>query len=285
MEYRQDLLKEIEVNIENFSKSHKIIGEYILNHGDKAAYMTANKLASKVGVSESTVVRFANNLGYSGYPEFQKNLQELNKSKLTTIERIDLDEYSDKSESVKKVFKKDMDNIKKTMEKLDINILEKAVDTILKAERVYIIGLRSSNVLSEYLGFYLRVMLKDVNVINTGTSDIFEQIIKSGPKDVVIGISYPRYSKRTMEALKYVKKQGAKVVGITDRKQSPVAKVADYTLYSDIDMHSFVDSLVAPMSLINALIVWLGIEMKGSITKYFEELENIWKEYDVYNEL
>lgn len=285
MEYRQDLLKEIENNIEEFSKSHKLVGDYILNHGEKAAYMTANKLASKVGVSESTVVRFANNIGYSGYPEFQRDLQELNKSKLTTIERIDLDDYSDKSQGIKKVFKKDMDNIKKTMEKLDINILEKSVDTILKAERVYIIGLRSSNVLSEYLGFYLRVMLKDVNVINTGTSDIFEQIIKSGPRDVVIGISYPRYSKRTMEALKYVKKQGAKVVGITDRKQSPVAKVADYTLYSDIDMHSFVDSLVAPMSLINALIVWLGIEMKGSITKYFEELENIWKEYDVYNEL
>lgn len=284
-EEKKDLISNIRKEFESLSKGQKLIASYIIDNYDKAAFMTAAKIGEVVGVSESTVVRFANTLGYPGYPNLQDALQELIKNKLTTVQRIGMDDYSNKGVAIKKVLKKDMDNIRNTIDEIDVEVFEQAVASILKARKVYIIGLRSSNALAEYLGFYLRVMLDDVQVVSLGISDIFEQLLRIGEGDMVIGISYPRYSKRTLEAVRYAKGQGAKIVAITDSDTAPISAMADYILYAVSNMHSFVDSLVAPMSLINSLIVGIGMEMKTEITEYFKELEGIWEEYNVYDDI
>ncbi|OHW62966.1 HTH-type transcriptional regulator RpiR [Andreesenia angusta] len=284
-EEKKDLISNIRKEFESLSKGQKLIARYIIDNYDKAAFMTAAKIGEVVGVSESTVVRFANTLGYPGYPNLQDALQELIKNKLTTVQRIGMDDYSNKGVAIKKVLKKDMDNIRNTIDEIDVEVFEQAVASILKARKVYIIGLRSSNALAEYLGFYLRVMLDDVQVVSLGISDIFEQLLRIGEGDMVIGISYPRYSKRTLEAVRYAKGQGAKIVAITDSDTAPISAMADYILYAVSNMHSFVDSLVAPMSLINSLIVGIGMEMKTEITEYFKELEGIWEEYNVYDDI
>lgn len=284
-EEKKDLISNIRKEFESFSKGQKLIARYLIDNYDKAAFMTAAKIGEVVGVSESTVVRFANTLGYPGYPNLQDALQELIKNKLTTVQRIGMDDYSNKGVAIKKVLKKDMDNIRHTIDEIDVEVFEQAVASILKARKIYIIGLRSSNALSEYLGFYLRVMLDDVQVVSLGISDIFEQLLRIGEDDMVIGISYPRYSKRTLEAVRYAKGQGAKIVAITDSDTAPISAIADYILYAVSNMHSFVDSLVAPMSLINSLIVGIGMEMKTEITEYFKELESIWEEYNVYDDI
>ncbi|WP_077367614.1 MurR/RpiR family transcriptional regulator [Anaerosalibacter sp. Marseille-P3206] len=284
MQNNADLIKLIQYNFTKFSKSQKLIADYILDNYDKAAFMTAAKLGTTVGVSESTVVRFANTLGYTGYRELQSDLQELIKNKLTTVQRISLtDEYSNKENLLKRVFKKDVSNISKTFEELDYSVFGQAVEAILKGKRVYILGLRSSSFLAGYLGFYLNFILSNVKTVTAGPSDIFEQLLKVTSKDVVIGISYPRYSTRTLEALKYVKEKGSTVIGITDSLLSPAAQISDITLLASSNMVSFVDSLVAPMSLINALIIAVGMEKREDITTYFEDLEGIWKKYSVYD--
>jgi DNA-binding MurR/RpiR family transcriptional regulator len=284
-EEKKDLINRMRKEFQNLSKGQKLIAKYILENYDKAAFMTAAKIGEVVGVSESTVVRFANTLGFPGYPNLQDALQELIKNKLTTVQRIDMDDYSNKDLGIKKVLKKDIDNIRQTIDGIEVEVFEKVVEKVLKARKVYIIGLRSSNALAEYLGFYLRVMLDDVQVVSLGISDIFEQLLRIGKDDIVIGISYPRYSKRTLEAVRYAKGQGAKIVAITDSELAPIASISDYTLYAVSNMHSFVDSLVAPMSLINSLIVAIGMEMKTEITEYFKELEGIWEEYNVYDDI
>lgn len=284
-EEKKDLISNIRKEFESLSKGQKLIARYIIDNYDKAAFMTAAKIGEVVGVSESTVVRFANTLGYPGYPNLQDALQELIKNKLTTVQRIGMDDYSNKGVAIKKVLKKDIDNIRNTIDEIDVEVFERAVASILKARKVYIIGLRSSNALAEYLGFYLRVMLDDVQVVSLGISDIFEQLLRIGEDDIVIGISYPRYSKRTLEAVRYAKGQGAKILAITDSDTAPISAMADYILYAVSNMHSFVDSLVAPMSLINSLIVGIGMEMKTEITEYFKELEGIWEEYNVYDDI
>jgi len=284
MEKYADIIKIIQNNFNTLSKGQKLIAEYIMNNYDKAAFMTAAKLGETVGVSESTVVRFANTLGYDGYKELQKELQELIRNKLTTVQRISLSkDFSDYENTIKQVIKKDIDNIEKTLKEIDYHAFKEAVEITLEADNIYILGLRSSSFLAGYLGFYLNFLLDNVKVISFGPNDIFEQLLRSTKDDVIIGISYPRYSKRTLEALNYGKEKGCKIIGITDSLVSPAAQYADVTLIASSNMLSFVDSLVAPMSLINAFIVAIGMEKKEDITVYFEDLERIWKEQSVYD--
>ena len=284
MEKYVDVIKVIQNNFSKLSKGQKLIAEFIMDNYDKAAFMTAATLGATVGVSESTVVRFANTLGYDGYRELQKELQELIKNKLTTVQRISLSkDFTEGENSLKQVIKKDMGNIEKTLNEIDYHTFQKAVEITLEAENVYVLGLRSSSFLAGYLGFYLKFLLDSVSIVTSGPNDVFEQLLKAKDNDVIIGISYPRYSKRTLDALDYGKGKGCKVVGITDSLISPAAQYSDVTLIASSNMLSFVDSLVAPMSLINAFIVAIGIEKRDDITTYFEDLENIWKKHGVYD--
>jgi DNA-binding MurR/RpiR family transcriptional regulator len=282
-ENKQDLMRIIQIKFPRLSKGQKLIAEYILKHYDKAAFMTASKLGITVGVSESTVVRFANELGYSGYPKLQMGLQELIKTKLTSVQRIEISSDLITEENVlKSVLKADMENIRATLEKLNANTFDDIVKTIFKAKRIYIVGFRSSQALADFLSFYLSLVLDNVRQVLPGVSDIFEQLLKIGQDDLVIGIGFPRYSSRTVEALKFAKSKNAAVVAITDSLLSPLASYADYALITQSNMASFVDSLVAPLSVINALIVAVGIREKERISETFNNLEKIWEEFNVY---
>jgi DNA-binding MurR/RpiR family transcriptional regulator len=281
---KQDLMRTIQMKFPRLSKGQKLIAEYILKHYDKAAFMTAAKLGTSVGVSESTVVRFANELGFSGYPKLQKALQELIKTRLTTVQRIELsNDYISEETALKGVLKSDMENIRATLEKINHKNFEEVIDSIFKAKKIYIIGLRSSTALAEFLGFYLNLILDNVKVVGYGISDIFEQMINISEDDLLIGIGFPRYSARTIEALNFAQSRGTKVVALTDSLLSPLAAKADITLIAQSNMASFVDSLVAPMSVINALIIAVGLREKQKISATFNELETIWEEYQVYS--
>ncbi|AGB18963.1 MurR/RpiR family transcriptional regulator [Thermoanaerobacterium thermosaccharolyticum] len=282
MDKNEDIIKRIQNNYTQLSKSQKIIAEYIINHYDKAAFMTAAKLGNSINISESTVVRFANALGYDGYPELQSALQELIKNKLTTVQRLEMTDETDEVSILNNVLKSDIENIKETKEEIDKNSFKEVVDNIFKAKKIYIIGFRSSTAIAEYLGFYLNLILENVILVKPGISDVFEQMLRVDSNDLVIGIGFPRYSKRTLEVLKYAKSQNAKIVAITDSLISPLTEIADEILLAKSNMASFVDSLVAPLSLINALIVSVGIREKDKITDTFEKLENIWNEYEIY---
>ncbi len=283
-ENKRDLIKQIQNEFSKLSKGQKLIAQYIIENYDKAAFMTASKLANKVGVSESTVVRFANALGFEGYPQLQKGLEEIIKIKLTTVQRVEMtNEYSDEDAILKNVLKSDIDNIRSTLEKVDNNTFQQIVDKICTAEKIYIVGLRSSTALGDYLGFYLNLILDNVKVVSHGISDIFEQMLRISDKDLVIGIGFPRYSIKTVDVLSYAKEQGSTIVGITDSLLSPLANIADYPLIAKSNMASFVDSLVAPLSLINALIVAVGMREKEQITQYFDKLEGIWEKRNVYD--
>lgn len=281
---KQDLMRMIQVRFPRLSKGQKLIAEYILKHYDKAAFMTAAKLGTSVGVSESTVVRFANELGYSGYPTLQKALQELIKHKLTTVQRIELsNDFISEENALKGVLKADMENIRATLEKINHKTFEDVIKSIFEARKIYIIGLRSSTALAEFLGFYLNIIVDNVKVVSYGISDIFEQMINVSEGDLVIGIGFPRYANRTIEALSFAQSRKAKVVAITDSLLSPLAARADFTLIAQSNMASFVDSLVAPLSLINALIIAVGLREKEKISTTFSNLEEIWEEYHVYS--
>nr|WP_207717298.1 MurR/RpiR family transcriptional regulator [Clostridium acetobutylicum] len=274
----------IQIKFPRLSKGQKLIAEYILKHYDKAAFMTAARLGVSVGVSESTVVRFANELGFSGYPKLQKALHELIKNKLTTVQRIELSNtFIAEESSLKGVLKADIENIRVTLEKINHNVFDDVVNSIFSAKRIYIIGLRSSTALAEFLGFYLNLILDNVYVVSYKISDIFEQIINITSDDLLIGIGFPRYASRTIEALSFAKSRKTKVVALTDSLLSPLATEADYTLIAQSNMASFVDSLVAPLSVINALIVSVGLREKDRISNVFTDLENIWKRYKVYS--
>lgn len=283
MTSNENLIKTIQKVFTKLSKGQKIIAEYIINNYDKAAFMTASALGQTLNVSESTVVRFAYSLGYSGYKELQKELQELIKNKLTTVQRLSLtDDYSNNEHALVNVMEKDIDNIKKTIHEIDSKNFKKAIKLILNAKQVYVIGLRSSSFLSGYLTFYLNFLLSNVKHVTAGPNDVFEQLVNAGKEDVVLAITYPRYSKRTLEAMDYAKGKGCTIISITDSLISPAAHKADVSLIAQSDMISFVDSLVAPMSLINSFIIAIAIEKRDDLTNYFEELETIWKKYDVY---
>lgn len=281
---QQDLIKKIQESIPDFSKGQKLIANYIINHYDKAAFMTAARLGEVVGVSESTVVRFAIELGFDGYPKLQKVLQELIKSKLTSVQRIEVSSSRINEDNIlKSVLHSDMEKIKITLEEVDQDSFNSVVESLLKANKIYILGVRSAAPLASFLGFYFNLIFDNIRLVHTtSVSEMFEQIIRASEGDVVIGISFPRYSKRTIKALQFVKSQGAKVVAITDSSESPLAEAADHALIARSDMASFVDSLVAPLSLINALIVAVGMRKKQDMYDIFEKLEKIWDEYQVY---
>lgn len=279
-----DLLKIIQEKQNTFSKGQKQISSFILAHYDKAAYMTAAKLGALVGVSESTVVRFANELGFAGYPELQHSLQEMIRSKLTTIQRIEItNDRIGESDLLEKVLNSDIEKIKHTLDEIDRTSFENAVDDLIGAQMIYIIGMRSSSSLASFLYHYLNLVFPHVRLVRTTSgSEIFEQLLRINDKDAIVGISFPRYSKRIINALGYAKKQGAKVISITDSAASPIAANADDLLLAKSDMASFVDSLVAPLSIINALIVAIGRKKQDEIAETFGKLERIWDEYDVY---
>ncbi len=283
-EEKRDIFKIINRRYEHFSKSQKLIADYIIENYDKAAFMTASKLGEHVGISESTIVRFADALNFKGYPELQKALQELIKTKLTTVQRFELtNKYSNEMDTVKKVMDSDIQNIRKTMEDLDKDVLEKVANEILNAKRVYILGLRSSSVLAEYLGFYLNFILKDVHVVKAQYNDVYEQLININSEDVVIALSFPRYSRKTYESVKLLRRQGCKIISITDSQFSPLASISEMTLYAKNNVTSFVDSLVAPMSLINLLIVSISLQEKELLTETFRKLESVWDEFNIYS--
>ena len=283
----RDILYNIQNNMASFSKGQKLIAKYILENYDKAAFMTASRLGKTVNVSESTVVRFAAELGYDGYPAMQKMLQEMIRSKLTTIQRIEVsnDRMGD-HDILSMVMQSDMEKIRISLEELNRQDFAGAVEAIVCARRIYILGVRSSNTLSSFLSFYFNLIFEDVKHVQTTlASEMFEQLLRVRKEDVVIGISFPRYSTRTVRAMEYAKDQGATVVAITDSEVSPLVDTATYKLFAKSDMASFVDSLVAPLSLINALIVAVGRKKNGEVSAIFEKLEHIWDEYEVYEKV
>ena len=280
----RNLTSKIESMMPSFSKGQKLIAKYIIENYDKAAFMTALKLGETVGVSESTVVRFANALGYSGYPKLQDALQEVIKNKLTTVQRVDMvKEFNDDSAILKKIVKSDMDNIKDTLEEIDEKAFEEAANRILKAKRIYIVGMRSSFTIAQYLGFYLGIILDSVHVIRTDMGDAFEQVVKINEDDVLIAISFPRYSKKSYQIVSYAKEKGAHIVSLTDSPFAPVASFTDNLLLVKSNMVSFVDSLVPALSIANALIVSVGMKEKEDIKQHFDDLEAIWEKYSVYD--
>lgn len=286
MHKQNDLIKRINEKYPKLSKGQKLLANYILKNYEKAVFLTAAKLGTIVGVSESTVVRFANELGYDGYPRLQRALQELVKTKLTSVQRMEVTSGRiDKDHILKSVLQSDAEKIKHTLDELDEEIFDAAVDKILQADKIYILGVRSCAALASFLGFYMNLIFDNVKLIHTNSvSEMFEQIRRVNSNDVVIGISYPRYSKRTIKAMEFARSRGANVVAITDSALSPITQYADMSLLAASDMASFVDSLVAPLSLINALIVSLSLKKQDVIKQALEDLENIWTEYEVYDD-
>lgn len=280
----KDLLLTLEENIPKLSKGHKLIANYVLEHFDKAAFMTASKLGKTVGVSESTVVRFAIELGYDGYPGFQKALQDLMRNKLTSFQRIDVtSDQIGEDDILERVLSLDIDRIRGTLNECSKKDFYEAVDRIINANSIYVIGTRSSSALASFTAYYLNLIFPYVKLVrSSSTSEMFEQILRIDSNDVVIGFSFPRYSKQTLNALKYAHDNGAGVIAFTDSKNSPMVQYADNVLIAQSDMASFVDSLVAPLSLINALIVAVSMDKKEKLSNNFKKLEDIWEKYDVY---
>lgn len=280
----KDLLTILSEGSRKFSKGQRIIAKYILNNYDKAAFMTAGRLGKIVGVSESTVVRFASELGYDGYPSMRKALQEMIRNRLTSVQRIEVaKDMIDDTDIVRSVINGDIQNLQATLEVLEEKSFNACIDAIIEAKNIYIVGMRTSTSLATLLGLYLNLLRNNVNVIHdVGASEIYEQIIRIGEGDLFIGISFPRYSSHTVDAMQFAKKMGAKSIAITDSAASPFEGIADLSLHAKSDMVSFLDSLVAPMSLINAIIVAVGIRNKENVSQTFERLERIWQEHDVY---
>ena len=280
-----DLITKIQSELPGFSKGQKQIARFILEHYDKAAFMTASRLGVTVGVSESTVVRFATELGYDGYPHLQRALQEMIRNKLTSVQRMEevAGDRMGGRDVLQTVLHADTDMIRVTLDEIDRDAFQGAVDALMGAKRIYILGVRSSSALASFLGFYFNLLFENVTLVHTNSvSEIFEQVLRVGPGDVLFGISFPRYSKRTLSAMKYARDRGARVIALTDSQLSPLARVADHVLLARSDMASFVDSLVAPLSVINALIVAVGMSRRDEIEQTFNKLERIWEEYDVY---
>ena len=279
-----DILTKIETMMPEFSKGQKAIGRYMLEHYDKAAYLTASKLGAVVRVSESTVVRFAIELGFEGYPELQKSLQELIRTKLTSVQRMEItnDRIGD-GEVLSKILAGDIDKIRTTLDRIDPAAFDAAVDAIIGAKHIYISGMRSASLLSGFLGYYFNLMFPDVRTVQaTSSSEMFEQLFRIDEGDVFIGISFPRYSKRIIDAIDFAKSKGAVTVALPASDASPIAACADHLLIARSDMASIVDSYVAPLSVINALIVAVSKKKQQDVSETFEKLEAIWDEYDVY---
>ena len=282
MQNTQDMIQRLNLSGSRLSKSHRRIAEYILQHYDKAVFMTAAKLGEMVNVSESTVVRFAVALGYEGYPELQQALQELVRHRLTATQRFEMSSDISQEEVLSTVLKADMQNIRSTIDGIDNAAFLRAVQVISGARRIYILGLRSAAPLAQFAGYYLHYIFDDVRVVAAGSTDVFEAISRIEASDVLLGISFPRYSSRTIEAMSFARSRHAQVIGLTDGPMSPLHEVADICLSMRTDMASFVDSMAAPMSVINALIVALGIKNREALNARFKQLEEVWDAYSVY---
>lgn len=280
----KDLIGLISAMMPGFSKGQRLIARYTVEHYDKAAFMTAAKLGQAVGVSESTVVRFASELGFEGYPQFQNALQELIRNRLTNVQRLEITgEQIGGGDVLERVMSADIDKIRRTLEETSRQDFAGAVETILNAKNIYILGIRSSLSIATFLSYYFNHIFDNVRLVSaSSTSDVFEQLINIKPDDAFIGISFPRYSQRAIVAMKFAKEQGAKTIAITDSSVSPLSESADHRLFARSDMWSFVDSLVAPLSLVNALIVAVGMRRKEDVINSYETLERIWDYYDVY---
>ncbi len=280
----RDLIGIITNMMPKLSKGQKQIARYIVEHYDKAAFMTAAKLGQAVGVSESTVVRFAAELGYEGYPQLQRSLQELIRNRLTTVQRMEMtgDQLGD-GDLLDRVLNMDIDKIRRTIEEVSRTEFSAAIDALLSAKTIYILGIRSSSSLASFLAFYFNHVFDNVRLVTSAsTSDVFEQLLNLGKGDVFFGMSFPRYSNRTLAAMKFAKERQATTIALTDSSLSPIAELADIHLYARSEMASFVDSLVAPLSLINALIVAVGIKRHDETSRAYAELERIWERYEVY---
>lgn len=283
-ENRNDIITRINEKYPSMSKSHKVIAAFISDHYDQAVFMTAAKLGENLGISESTVVRFASGLGYEGYPEFQKALEEWVQSKLSTVQKMSV-KYgkSTQSEILSAVLSSDIEKIQDTMENLDPVAFETAVDIILEAKSVYIVGIRSCEPLADFLSFYLNMIRGNVQLLRTtSVSEMFEQMIRIDEKDAIIGISFPRYSMRTLKAMEFANDRNAKVITITDSVHSPMNLYSSCNLLARSDMVSIVDSLVAPLSVINALVVALCLKRPEEVKQGLETLEEVWNNYQVY---
>lgn len=280
-----ELLTVIESQFDTFSKGQKLLANYIIENYDKAVFLTAAKLGETVGVSESTVVRFASQLGYKGYPGFQKALEELVRNRLNSIQRMEV-AYGriGQGEIIETVLQADIDKIRLTMNQVDKEAFQSAVDTIKNAKKIYVVGIRSCAPLAQFLSFYLNLIADNVISVNTNSaSEIFEQLIRIDKDDVIIGISFPRYSMRTLKALEFASNRNAKVITLTDSVHSPMCLYSSCNLIAKSDMASIVDSLVAPLSIINALVVALCMEKQDEVIATLETLEAIWDEYQVYS--
>jgi len=278
-----DILKVIRERQSTMSKGHRAIANYIIDHYDTAAFITAARLGDMVGVSESTVVRFACALGFEGYPELQKKLQELIRTRLTNVQRMGLGNDMTEEELVKWSLRNDIASLRHIREVLDYSMVQRVADSILSANHLYIMGLRSSAPLAQFFWYYLNYIVNNTTLVTYSIGgDIFGQLIHATKGDVVIAISFPRYSARTMDGVSFAKNNGAKVIGITDNEMSPLAAIADECLYVNSDMNLFVDSLVAPLSVINTLVLLVGMRKKDGLRHNFEMLEDLWRKHDVY---
>lgn len=283
----RDILTVIQDSMHTFSKGQRKIANFILESYDKAAFMTASRLGQKVGVSESTVVRFAFELGYDGYPDMQRSLQKMIRSRLTTVQRIEVtrDRLGDQ-DLLSMVLQSDIEKIRQTLEELDRDSFYSAVDAIVSARKIYIIGVRSSASIASFLHFYFNLIFDNVVLVSANTaSEIFESLLRVGEGDAVIGISFPRYSSRTVQAMSFARDRGATTIAITDSETSPLAPISRYSLMARSDMASFVDSLVAPLSLVNALLVAVSQRKNEDLSNTFHTLEKIWEEYNVYEKV
>lgn len=284
MDNGQDVISRINAGYASMSKGHKAIAGYIKEHYEQAVFMTAAKLGMELGISESTVVRFASGIGYEGYPEFQKALENWVRDKLSAVQKIDVKYgHSSQSEILSSVLNADIEKIQDTIANLDPNAFDMAVGAILEAENVYVIGLRSCAPLADFLHFYLNMVRGNVTLLNTtSVSETFEQMIRIDENDVIIGISFPRYSMRTLKALEFANDRNAKVISITDSIHSPMCLYSSMNLLARSDMVSIVDSLVAPLSVINAMVVAMCLKRPSDVKRNLEMLEGVWNNYQVY---
>lgn len=278
------LLTRIDLNMNSFSKGQKRIAKYIEEHYDKAAYMTALKLGETVGVSESTVVRFASELGYDGYPQLQKAMQEMIKEKLTSVQRIEVTETRIGNDDIlTSVLNQDIDKIRRTIEEISHEDFDNAIKALSRAKEIYVFAVRSTSALASFLGYYLQLIFGNVHIINTSSkSSTYENLFRISEDDVMIGISFPRYSTTAVEAMEFARERNADVIAITDSLASPLVECANYVLIARSDMASVVDSLVAPLSLINALVVACVLTQKDKVKETFRQLEEVWTTQGVY---
>ena len=278
----EDLIDQMNLADRRLSKGHQRLARYLADHYDSAAHLTASALGEAAGVSESTVVRFAVAMGYEGYPEFQQAFQELVRHRLTANQRFQMSTEMKKEDVLATVLKADMRNIRSTVEHLDNSAFLDAVNRIQRAKAIYVLGLRSAAPLAQFLGYYLNFIFDTVHIVASGVTDVFEGIVRVDQDDVLIAISFPSYSNRTVEAMRFAKRSGAQVIALTDGAMSPLFETSDVCLAASTDMASFVDSLAAPLSVINALLVALGLQKGEALKNHLEQLEGLWTEHSVY---